>query len=308
MNEEDVFFDSPSEQSIIKIKIVFEYYKTWTSIIKCKWDKSIPMGYVDLFSGPGKYSDGTDSVPLRVIKYTLADQNLRDRMYFFFNDGNEDNLYNLKNNIEECVGSDAFMEQIEFSNHIIDINTSSRFLISNKNMPVLSFVDPFGYKGITSDLIEKLIQNNGSDCIFFFNYNRINMALSNNTFFDEHLAGLFGEKGMAQLKGMLADKKPAEREPIILEALIESLCTNRKNYIIPFKFYCKEMRRTSHFIVFVTKHPMGCKVMKNIMYSNSAKDSDGVASFEFKDKVLFCFTTIVFVPELLIFIFYKKIE
>ena len=34
----------------------------------------------------------------------------------------------------------------------------------------------------------------------FFNYNRINMALSSNTKFDEHLRSLFGEARTAKLK------------------------------------------------------------------------------------------------------------
>lgn len=44
------------------------------------------------------------------------------------------------------------------------------------------------------------------------------------------------------------------------------------------------MLRTSHFIIFVTKHPVACKIMKQIMYTNSAKDCDEVATFSFEDS------------------------
>ena len=134
------------------------------------------------------------------------------------------------------------------------------------------------------DLINELISNSGSDCIFFFNYNRINMALSSNTKFDEHLKSLFGEERTAKLKEQLANLPANQREPIVLNALVDALCENKSNYVLPFKFYSTEKLRTSHFIIFVTKHPTACKIMKQIMYSNSARDADGVATFSFEDS------------------------
>lgn len=151
-------------------------------------------------------------------------------------------------------------------------------------MPVLSFVDPFGYKGLTLNLIDRLIENSGSDCIFFFNYNRINMALSSNTKFDEYLNGLFGVQRTQKLKEQLSTLQPSQREPVVLDALVEALRERKGNYVLPFKFYSTEMLRTSHFIIFVTKHPLACKIMKQIMYTNSAKDCDGVATFSFEDS------------------------
>lgn len=110
------------------------------------------------------------------------------------------------------------------------------------------------------------------------------MALSSNQKFDEYLEGLFGQKRVQILKNELKELPPEEREPIVLNGLIEALKENSANYVLPFKFYRTDMLRTSHFIIFVTKHKLGCSIMKQIMYANSAKDVDGVASFEFKDS------------------------
>lgn len=95
---------------------------------------------------------------------------------------------------------------------------------------------------------------------------------------------LFGETRTVALKKQLENLHPEQREPIVLNALVEALREGKSNYVLPFKFYSSEMARTSHFIIFVTKHPIACKIMKQIMYSNSAKDSDGVATFSFKDS------------------------
>lgn len=110
------------------------------------------------------------------------------------------------------------------------------------------------------------------------------MALSSNTKFDEHLQGIFGAEGTKRLKEELAPLSPAQREPWVLNRLKEALTANKANYVLPFKFYGNQQKRTSHFIIFVTKHPTACKIMKQIMFSNSAKDADGVATFSFEDS------------------------
>jgi hypothetical protein len=36
--------------------------------------------------------------------------------------------------------------------------------------PTLSFLDPFGYKGLSNRLIQAYLKDFGCECIFFFNY------------------------------------------------------------------------------------------------------------------------------------------
>lgn len=285
MKDEGNFFEHQSEQSMIKAKIVSNYFTAWSRIM-CKnrnWSSSIPVGYVDLFSGPGVYQDGNESVPIMLIKTVLNDMELSDRFWFYFNDQDENNIKNLQRTIAGIDINDKLKRKISYSTRTIDENFANAITINSQG-PILSFVDPFGYKGLTIDLVNKLIKNNGSDCIFFFNYNRINMALSSNQRFDEYLDGLFGQKRVQILKNTLKELPPEEREPIVLNGLVEALKENSANYVLPFKFYHTDMLRTSHFIIFVTKHKLGCSIMKQVMYANSAKDIDGVASFEFKDS------------------------
>jgi len=51
-------------------------------------------------------------------------------------------------------------------------------------------VDPRGYKGLSLGPINSVLQNWGRDCVFFFNYNRVNMGLSNETV-REHMSSSF---------------------------------------------------------------------------------------------------------------------
>lgn len=280
MPSNDAFFANQSEQSAVKAHIVSSYFSAWARVIQ-KWNT--PMAYFDLFCGPGKYENDKPSAPLLIVQKTLADPALLSRMNFVFNDKDPNNIAMLKQAIAQIDENSKLKGRIQYYNETVERDFYNRLKIP-ANMPVLSFVDPFGYKGLTMNLINRLINNSGSDCIFFFNYNRINMALSSNTKFDEHLKCLFGDTRTTELKKQLAHQPPERREPIVLNSLIDALRENKSNYVLPFKFYSTEMLRTSHFIIFVTKHPVACKIMKQIMYSNSAKDSDDVATFSFEDS------------------------
>lgn len=268
MMNTDIFFDSPSEQSKIKAKIVSSYFMAWSRVMCNNWSSSSEIGYVDLFSGPGVYQDGSESVPLLLVKDVLNNPRLLNRMWFLFNDQSEDNINNLRQHIKNADIDNKLDKRIQYSTKTVDEAFASDIRI-NAQGPILSFVDPFGYKGLTIDLISKLINNNGSDCIFFFNYNRINMALSSNTKFDEYLESIFGGTKVSSLKAELSGLSAEEREPIVLNALVASLKNNNANYVLPFKFYRTDMVRTSHFIIFVSKHKRGCSIMKQIMYANN---------------------------------------
>lgn len=280
MPDNNTFFTDQTEQSRVKAQIVSSYFRAWSSVIK-KWDG--PMGYIDLFCGPGQYENNQPSAPLLIINSTLTDPLLTSKMHFIFNDYDPQNIAVLKESIANTPNASLLKGRLQFYDQTVGQDFYTRLNIP-RNMPILSFVDPFGYKGLSLNLIDRLIANSGSDCIFFFNYNRINMALSSNTKFDEYLNGLFGTQRTQDLKKQLCTLQPSQREPIVLEALIEALRERKGNYVLPFKFYSTEMLRTSHFIIFVTKHPLACKIMKQIMYTNSAKDCDGVATFSFEDS------------------------
>ena len=279
MSTDTFFLEPPTEQSLTKAKIVVSYFTAWSRVIQ-QW--RTPMAYIDLFCGPGKYNDGSLSTPLQIVQQTLGNLDLSRKMSFTFNDSDEDKVASLQQSISQLDADNKLSGRISYHHLTVEQDFYKRVNIPS-GVPVLSFVDPFGYEGVTVQLIDRLIANNGSDCIFFFNYNRINMALSN-TKFDEHLQSLFGVSRTAELKRELFVLSPELRELAVLNALVEALLEQKSNFVLPFKFYSAQMKRTSHFIIFVTKHPTACRIMKNIMYANSAKDSDGVATFSLQDS------------------------
>ena len=85
-----------------------------------------------------------------------------------------------------------------------------------KIVPSLIFLDPWGYKGLCLDLINSVVKDWACECIFFFNYSRINMGLSNPTV-KIHMEALFGAERADVLSKELEAMTPEERELTIVE-------------------------------------------------------------------------------------------
>jgi hypothetical protein len=144
-------------------------------------------------------------------------------------------------------------------------------------VPSLFFIDPWGYKGLTLELIGNAIRSWGCDCIFFFNYNRVNMAVPNPSVV-EHMNDLFGSQRAEQLRERLHRMCPEERQATIINELILALRAVGGAYVLPFEFQSSHGERTSHYIIFVSKSQRGYEIMKDIMFGLSS-DAEEVRDF-----------------------------
>ena len=103
------FFEESKEQSEVKSAIVTEYFDVWSSIMLSTQNRSPKhqnkkIAYIDLFAGPGRYSDGTISTPLLVLKKAIQDNELRQRLVTIFNDKDESSTNSLSKAIKELPG------------------------------------------------------------------------------------------------------------------------------------------------------------------------------------------------------------
>ena len=146
--------------------------------------------------------------------------------------------------------------------------------------PTFSFIDPFGYKGLSRGVIRRVVQDWGCDCVFFFNYSRINAGINNDAV-RKHMDALFGEARIERMRSVIREFSPSEREAFILEELAQSLGELGAQFMLPFRFRRADGSRTSHALVFVTKHQLGYKIMKDIMAAESSTEDEGVPSFEY---------------------------
>lgn len=273
------FFDEAKQQSVVKATIVSKYFFAWAKVIIPHARKVGRIAYIDLFAGPGRYDDGTTSTPLLVLERALEDDDLREMLVAIFNDMDEDHCRSLENAIRSLPG----VERLRFSPQVLNHEVGEQVVATFEQMrmvPTLFFIDPWGYKGLSLRLINSVLRNWGCDGIFYFNYNRISMGLPNEAV-EEHMDALFGEQRAAKLRPLLVGLSPEERELAIVEALCDALREMGGEYVLPFRFRHPTAGRTSHHLVFVSKHPLGYTIMKDIMASESSTSTQGVPSFEY---------------------------
>ena len=270
------FFEQRSEESRVKAQIVDKYYRAWAKIISRRAER---IAYVDLFSGPGRYKDGSASVPLLVLENAITDPLLKDRLITIFNDGDANNSKTLTEEIFKMPKITELKFRPQVMNEIVGQDIIDR-LTRGAIVPTLSFIDPWGYKGLSLKLINTFLRDWGCDCIFFFNYNRINMGLNNN-FVKQHMEALFGEERAEALRVELAQVDPPKRELLIIERICEALQEMGGTYTLPFCFKNEHGTRTSHYLVFVSKHVLGYSIMKEVMGGESSKTEQNVPSFSY---------------------------
>lgn len=274
------FFEESTEQSRVKATIVADYFWAWAKVI-------IPsarrhggrVAYVDLFAGPGRYVDGTKSTPLLVLEKAIADQQMREMLVTVFNDVNSDRSRSLETAIQALPGID----QLRHPPRVYNCEVGDELVkqLEQKSLvQTLFFVDPWGYKGLSLRLINSVLKDWGCDCIFFFNYNRINMGIPNAAV-DEHIDCLFGAKRAARLRTQIAGLSREERELTIVQELALALQHFGGRYVLPFCFMNDAGSRTSHYLMFVSKHVLGYTIMKDVMAKQCSKADQGVPSFSY---------------------------
>ena len=205
------FFEEQTIQSQIKSRIVIKYLRAWARIVS---KRSSKIAYIDLYCGPGQYKDDTESTPVLVLECALKDQDMKRKLVTIFNDKTPEYVTSLRNaiaaipNIDDLsYGPVVYNEEV--GEGVIQI------LDKMRAVPTLLFLDPWGYKGLSLRLISVVLKNWGCDCIFFFNYNQINRAVSMEAI-RKRMDELFGELRASELRTSLTGcVTPQEREQTI---------------------------------------------------------------------------------------------
>lgn len=279
----EVFFLEQKEQSRVKTEIVAAFFMSWVNVILGSQKRYRPLNnnicYFDMFCGPGYYKDGSESTPIVILKLAISHSELRDKLIIRFNDKDSNVINDLKQSIIALPGIERLKHKPIITNNTIGREVIE-YLNSFNRVPTLFFIDPCGFKGLTIDLILSTIRSWGCDCIFFFNYNRINMGLSN-PLFKENMIDIFGEEKGESLIEQLSLLDVEERENAIINELYSAFKEKGCEYILPFRFIKESGKKTSHHLIYATKSFTGYDIMKNIMAKRCTGGKSGVPSFEY---------------------------
>ena len=274
----DPFFDEPTPSSLTKVRIVSRYFSAWARIMATRRRVS-RIGYIDLFSGPGRYRDGTTSTPLRVVASAIANEQVAPKLVSIFNDADEEAIESLGQELSLLPGIETLGFEPRLMNLAITDELISELEEVQRMIPSLTFIDPYGYKGLTLSLIERTVRDWGCETIFFFNYNRINAAIANPKV-RPHMQALFTAARLAELQAQLKLADRDERPDIIFRHLGERIDELGGTYRVAFQFR-RSSGRLQRSLIHVSKNPLAYKIMKGVMAGEGLKDADDVALFTF---------------------------
>lgn len=284
----DDFFREQQDQSVVKTQILTKYFVAWSNVMISEAKRrSGRLGYIDLFCGQGRYEDGSESTPLMVLRRAIDHPDLREMLLTRFVDADEKKTARLAKEIEQIEGIESLKYPPEIVTAEITDEVIQKLFGGMRLVPSLLFVDPWGYRGLSRGVVRTIVSNWGCDAVFFFNYNRINPAL-NNPLVRDHVSAIFGDDRADRLDHELEGLSPQERESRILEALTQAMKEMGTPFVLPFCFKNAAGSRTSHYLIFVTKHPLGYKIMKHIMAGESTSKSQNVASFAYCEADISC--------------------
>jgi len=274
------FFEERSEESELKARIVSKYFLAWATVLMPSVStRGGKLAYIDLYAGPGRYKNGAASTPLLVLQTAIEHPKLSQMLVACFNDADGNHAGSLQAEIDKLPGIQA----LRFKPHVtcgqID-EEAAKYFNETRLIPSFSFVDPFGYKGLSSKILKGVIKDWGCDCVFFFNYSRINAGISN-PLVTTHMDALFGKDRAEALRAKLPDLRPDLRESAILEEMAKEIKDLGGQYVLPFTFRNATGTRTSHKLIFVSKHFRGYEIMKDIMAKESSTEDQGVPSFTY---------------------------
>lgn len=264
----NTFFEHQLPESKAKTDIVTTFFPSWLNII-ASFDKTCPLAYMELFAGQGIYDDGAKSTPIIVIEQILASPHAH-RFHVVLNEMDSEKADKLEAAVS-ALPVHLLAEPPVFKRKEIDSQNVVTMLPYLPKSPAVLFADPFGYRGITRELFIRYMQGSwGRDAIFFFNFKRVNAALSNPEFVD-NMEAMFGRERARSLREELKGLVPGKRKPRVHEAMEQSLREAGIRFVRRYEF---ELREDSLF--FISQHEKGLRTMKQVMATRSTRDAEGV--------------------------------
>ena len=155
------FFEERQEQSEAKARIVSKYFSAWARVIMPSAQRNGgKIAYIDLYAGPGRYKDGAASTPLLVLQTAISHPQMAQMLVSYFNDVEINNTRTLEQEIHKLPNIERLKHSPIISRGEID-EEAEQYFVQTQLIPAFSFVDPFGYKGLSLKIVKGVIKDWG---------------------------------------------------------------------------------------------------------------------------------------------------
>ncbi|MEN0066398.1 MAG: three-Cys-motif partner protein TcmP [Myxococcota bacterium] len=287
-NADKEHFDSYRDQTRIKHTILERYLRAYFTIMNKRADRLV---YIDGFAGRGSYASQTgpvDGSPLRALGAIASIERLRGKVETLFIERDRRYLKSLQEAVELfCIEEPDLLRpelgEGRFARVLTDkLDAAER--AGSRLPPTFLFVDPCGVQGTSFEVISRVLERPLCEAFIFFNLDGISRIIGQDNSDSETLAEVLGSEARVKdfLDALRPLRNPQAREDHIIHTY-RNLLSNETpaTYIAPFRVEFEERRRTSHYLIHATKHKLGFKIMKDIMWQNGRRQ-DGPGGLEYQ--------------------------
>lgn len=267
------------EHTKVKHEILSKYLSGWIRILG---KRHLRICYFDCFAGRGKYSDGSKGSPLIALETASRAKEkfsyLREITCFFI-ENNTNNFESLENEVNEEIK--AYPKKYEgIKDNIVLINdefgnVASEIVekVGDRLAPSFFFIDPFGLSGVPFGVIKDILMIQRTEVFITFMIREVIRFLKSS----KHRRSIEELYGMPDVRGILNieyQDLPIEQALLKLYRNLLHEAANVK-YTFPFKVNADEKLQTIYYLIHATNHPMGCELMKEIMYKTGTEGRFG---------------------------------
>ena len=268
--KETVWKINPHTQA--KHEILRRYLGAWFPILNRYNDRIV---YIDGFAGPGRYKGGELGSPLVALNVALMHRKtLRGELNFLFIDERPDRVEHLKQELATfslpshfsvVAETGVFHEKL---GAILDDLEAENLQLA----PTFAFIDPFGFKGIPFNLVERLLKQPKTETFITFMVDSINrFAEHPNDQVVQHIVDAFGTSEVLDVACEPGNRVKA------LRMFYQRQLEHTARFVRYFEMRNAE-DRTIYYLFFATNHPLGHIKMKEAFWK---VDPDGY--FRFSD-------------------------
>ena len=272
------------EQTIGKHLVLKGYLDGWFPILG-SWNGRLL--FIDGFAGPGEYADGEPGSPLialdciRQHKEAGRLRNVEVVCLFIESDiERASHLQGILDSRRPLPGASCEILHGPFDEHVSDLLD----YIGEQNTtlaPAFIMIDPFGVKGSPMHLIERILQNDKSECMISFMYEPIR-RFHQQPEFGQPLDELFGTTDWRNCLDMAeADQKKQYLHDLFKTQLKE----HGAKQVVFFELW--NGNRHIYTIYFASGSPEGCNLMKQAIWKADRSGGYRVRGYAGSQPVLF---------------------
>ena len=260
--------------TLAKHEILRRYLGAWFPILATYNGRIL---YLDGFCGPGRYKGGEEGSPLIALKEAMKQSTriTNREVTFLFIDSDIRRIEHLKLELASLsipANYSVLPIHDQFDNTLKVIFDD--LAKQGVNLaPTFAFVDPFGFKGIPFELVERLLKNPKTEVFINMMVDAINRFIEHpDPVIQQQIIDLFGTRQVIDVIGSGGDRVTE------LRLLYQSQLCKHARFVRYFEMR-DENNRVIYDLFFATKHPLGHVRMKEAFWR-----VDPTSGFSFCDR------------------------